>query len=232
MEISRQQWAKNEMYWRIERLKIRIQKMIYNLANIARELLWRAREKNYPKTEDGRTLLHIGCGDINSPEFINIDARKSSHIHIVTHNIFRLWMIPDNTADLIYMCHVLEHVPREKLSKVIKEMYRILKPNGKLRISVPDFDHIIAIYNDTDHQIELISPPLMGGQDYPENFHYEIYNKKYLEKILVAHKFGDVLEWNPFDVQFHNFDDWASKNVMFNNKEYPISLNLEASKLQ
>jgi predicted SAM-dependent methyltransferase len=139
-------------------------------------------------------------------------------------------MIPSNTADLIYMCHILEHVPRKQLSVVLKEMYRILKPNGKLRLSVPDFDHIISIYNDTNHEIEYISRPLMGGQDYPENFHFEVFNKSYLEKILIANKFKNVTQWNQLEVKYHDFEDWASKTITFNNKEYLISLNLEASK--
>ena len=139
-------------------------------------------------------------------------------------------MIPSNTADLIYMCHILEHVPRNQLSVVLKEMYRILKPNGKLRLSVPDFDYIISIYNDTNHEIECISPPLMGGQDYPANFHFEIFNKSYLEKLLIGNKFKNVAQWNPLEVKYHDFEDWASKTIILNNKEYLISLNLEASK--
>jgi predicted SAM-dependent methyltransferase len=218
------------MYWRIERFNHSFSNYIYGQINIVRDYLWRIRPKNFPKTLDGKILFHIGCGEINSSEYINIDARKDNHIHIVTRNIFRLWMIPSNTADLIYMCHILEHVPRSQLSVVLTEMYRILKPNGKLRISVPDFDHIISIYNATNHEIEYISPPLMGGQDYPENFHFEVFNKNYLEKLLRANKFINVIQWNPLEVQYHDFEDWASKTLSINSKEYLISLNLEASK--
>lgn len=218
------------MHWRIERLKYISINFFSVQINSAREYLWRVREKKLPRTIDGKFLFHIGCGEINSPEFINIDARKDKHIHIVTKNIFRLWMIPSNTADLIYMCHILEHVPRSQLSVVLKEMLRILKPGGKLRISVPDFDYIISIYNDTNHNIEYISPPLMGGQDYPENFHFEVFNKSYLEKKLIATGFNNVTRWHPLEVEYHNFEDWASKTLSFDKKDYLISLNLEASK--
>ena len=218
------------MHWRIERFKQTFLNFLSIQENTVREYLWRTRENGLPKTPDGKVLFHIGCGEINSPEFINIDARKDKHIHIVTRNIFRLWMIPSNTADLIYMCHILEHVPRKKLSVVLKEMYRILKPNGKLRLSVPDFDYIISIYNDTNHKIESISLPRMGGPDYSEKFHFEVFNKNYLEKLLRANKFNHVIRWNPLEVEYHDFEDWASKTISFNNKEYLISLNLEASK--
>ncbi|MBD9361076.1 class I SAM-dependent methyltransferase [Methylomonas fluvii] len=219
------------MYWRIEKLKHSIMSFSLELAIKLRAILWKIKEKNYPKSKDGKILFHIGCGDINSPEFINIDARKDKHVHIVTHNISRLWMIPSDTADLIYMCHILEHVPRYHVATVLKEMYRILKPNGKLRLSVPDFDCIVAIYQDTNNDIQLISPPLMGGQDYPENFHFEVYNKSHLEKTLQLNGFCNILPWDPNKVEHHNFNDWASKTITISDKEYVISLNLEASKI-
>lgn len=65
------------------------------------------------------------------------------HVHIVSKNIFQLSLIPDASLDMIYMCHVLEHVPRGQVLQVIKEMGRVLKVDGTLRISVPDFDHIV-----------------------------------------------------------------------------------------
>ena len=77
-----------------------------------RKAAWDRRLVRFPASPDGKRLLHIGCGDIDSPEFINLDARRMPHVHIVSRNIFRLRMIPDAALDLIYMSHVLEHVPR------------------------------------------------------------------------------------------------------------------------
>ena len=41
----------------------------------------------------------------------------------------------DNTFDLVICFHVLEHIPKDE--KAIKELYRILKPNGTLLVQVP-----------------------------------------------------------------------------------------------
>lgn len=49
-----------------------------------------------------------------------------------------------NTFDIITMWHVLEHVPDLELQ--IKEIKRILKPNGYLVIAVPNFRSYDAIY--------------------------------------------------------------------------------------
>jgi Uncharacterized protein conserved in bacteria len=71
----------------------------------------------------------------------------------VSQNIFDLGMIPDASLDLVYMSHVLEHVPRSKLAATILEMARVLKAGGTLRLSVPDFDHIVHIYEQTGHDL-------------------------------------------------------------------------------
>lgn len=198
--------------------------------NIVRQALWKARLGSYPKTADGKRLLHIGCGDINSPGFINLDARPLPHVHIVSKNIFRLDMIPDSSLDMVYMSHVLEHVPRNQAIEVIREMARVLKPDGVLRISVPDFDHVIAIYEASGKQINAIAPALMGGQNYAFNFHYGVFNEEYLANLLTKGGFLRVRSWDPTNCDHHEFEDWASKPVYLDDRPFPISLNLEGHK--
>jgi len=67
-----------------------------------------------PKNKDDKVLIHVGCGKINSPEFINIDARPLPHIHIVTDDITSLPDFRNGTVDLIYMCHILKHVKKKR----------------------------------------------------------------------------------------------------------------------
>ena len=152
------------------------------------------------------------------------------HVHIVSKDIFGLRMIPDNCLDMIYMSHVLEHVPRNQVLRTIKEMARVLKTGGALRISVPDFDHIVNIYQRFDNDIPLIAPALMGGQNYPFNFHYSIFNRAFLEDLLQKGGFNAITEWDPNNCEHHDFDDWASRKIHHQDIQLPISLNLEASR--
>jgi SAM-dependent methyltransferase len=46
----------------------------------------------------------------------------------------------DNTFDFVYSEHFFEHLFLEEAFELLKECYRILKPNGVIRISVPDAD--------------------------------------------------------------------------------------------
>lgn len=193
------------------------------------ELKWTALVKQLPRSSDGRLLLHIGCGEINTPYFVNVDARPLPHVHIVTATLFRLDMIPDKIADMVYMSHVLEHVSHRDIVTTLREMQRILKSGGMLRISVPDFDKIIDIYKNNKGDINSIEQPLMGGQDYPENFHYSVFNAEKLSQIFQSIGMKDVRAWGPNICEYHDFTDWANRNHPFHGQEFPISLNMEAT---
>jgi predicted SAM-dependent methyltransferase len=173
--------------------------------------------------------LHIGCGDVDAPGFVNVDARRKPHVHIVTRNLFDLRMIPDNAAVLVYMCHVLEHVPRHKVVQVLLEMRRVLRPGGVLRISVPDFDLILNIYRETGRSIDAIVSPLMGAQDYRENFHLAVFNAESLTALLERAGFIRVSQWTPQTCKHHDFEDWASRLYDVEGRAFPISINLEAT---
>lgn len=62
----------------------------------------------------GKRLFHIVCSEIDSPEFINLDARPLSHVYIVNRNLRRPRRIPDAALDVVYTRHVLEHLLRVK----------------------------------------------------------------------------------------------------------------------
>lgn len=46
--------------------------------------------------------------------------------------------LPDDTFDLIYASHVLEHIDWEKTVEVLREWVRVLRPGGDLEIWVPN----------------------------------------------------------------------------------------------
>jgi len=56
--------------------------------------------------------------------------------------------LEDNSTQLIYLSHVLEHLEQDKGEHLFEEFHRILKPRGILRISIPDDHKLIqhAIY--------------------------------------------------------------------------------------
>lgn len=187
------------------------------------------KKKQYPKNKDGKVLIHVGCGDCIDPRFINFDTRAGLNIHVAdkVENIDKVFAA--NYADLIYACHVVEHIRYSKVSDTIKKMRKCLKDRGVLRLSVPDFSVIVQMYNE-EKDIKDIMRPLLGGQGYEYNFHYSAFDEKYLRTVLLDAGFREVRKWDPKTAEYYNFDDWAGKTINLYGKDYPISLNLEAIK--
>ena len=182
-----------------------------------------------PKVEDVGVNLHLGCGSINHPKFINVDGIPAPHIHYV-RNINDLSPFKDESVDLIYASHCLEHFPHAVIQKMLEEWYIKLKKNGILRLSVPDFDLLLYIYKENHNNLDTIILPLFGGQDYKFNFHKTIFTKSSLTTLLKNAGFRDVCEWKHGLTDLTSFDDWSGRKITINSKEYFVSLNIEAIK--
>ncbi|MBW4518928.1 MAG: methyltransferase domain-containing protein [Scytolyngbya sp. HA4215-MV1] len=181
----------------------------------------------FPQNTDNTINLHLGCGSIQHPKFINIDARPASHIHYV-RPIDNLSPFKDNSVDLIYACHCLEHFSHTQTHRVLAEWYRVLKKDGILRISVPDFDLLLNIYADLKYDLEPVMGLMMGGQNYEFNFHKAVFNAKNLTNALLKVGFKEVQIWQPGKCEMTTFDDWSGRYL---GRKYPVSLNLEAMKV-
>jgi len=81
--------------------------------------------------------LNLGSGANKKERYINLDWNVDSNPDVV-HNLNSIpYPFSENTFDLIEASHVLEHIDRP--FDVMKELHRILKPNGKVIIKVPHF---------------------------------------------------------------------------------------------
>ena len=69
--------------------------------------------------------------------------------------------LPDNSVDLIYACHLLEHFGRWEMHEVLQEWYRVLKTGGLLRLAVPDFSALIGFITFMASIIKSVSPTLI-----------------------------------------------------------------------
>jgi predicted SAM-dependent methyltransferase len=195
-----------------------------------RQLYGKLKRIIHPKpTPDGNAYLHLGCGSINYPNFINIDGIDYPHVHFV-QSITNLKQFRDESIKFIYVSHALEHFPRSETLTILQEWRRVLEPGGKLCISVPDFDQILKMYAIGGNNPDIILPPLFGGQDYPFNFHFTTFNKLSLTQALINAGFAHIDDWEHGCDELHSIPDWSGKSILVNNNNIPISLNLEAIK--
>ena len=182
-----------------------------------------------PAAANGRLNLHLGCGPVAHPEFVNIDGHPYAHVDFV-QSIERLHRFKRGTVDLIYASHCLEHVGFRKTVTVLTEWHRVLKTGGVLRLSVPDFDQLIAVYAHHGRDPDLIIGPLMGGQDSRYNVHYTALSEVNLTRALRAAGFATVRHWQPGSEPLATFDDYSVYRMEVDGCSHEISLNLEAVK--
>jgi predicted SAM-dependent methyltransferase len=174
--------------------------------------------------------LHLGCGERFLPGFIHIDCREFPHLDYVS-DISKLDMLEEESIDLVYASHVLEHFHRDDIKRVLSEWYRVLKIGGVLRIAVPDFDSLVKVYRIYD-DIDLIIGSLYGRQDYKENYHYIVFNFDSLKKALESVGFKDIKRYDWRETIHKDFDDYSQAYIPHMDKEYGylVSLNIEAIK--
>ncbi len=55
-----------------------------------------------------------------------------------------MWALPfaDNTVQMIWASHTLEHASVYQVAATLREWVRVLKPGGQAIISVPNFDYV------------------------------------------------------------------------------------------
>ena len=164
-------------------------------------------------------LLHLGCGNVDAPQFISIDLQPHRHVHYL-RNVTSPTMWHAQSADLIYACHVLEHVERAEVPRVLANWHRFLKPEGILRLSVPDFDAIWRIYEASGRDIDAIAGYLMGGQRDRFDVHMSVFNQAYLCGLIEDAGFRGVRKWDPATTAHHDFDDWASRTVQVMGRHF------------
>jgi ubiquinone/menaquinone biosynthesis C-methylase UbiE len=66
--------------------------------------------------------------------------------NILYHDLRRPLPFSDQSAQTIYASHLLEHLYYNEAQRLLKECLRVLKPEGVLRLVVPDLQSILEEY--------------------------------------------------------------------------------------
>ncbi len=203
--------------------------MVLSLLEKAVSNFFLRRKFNKLSQETDDVKIHLGPESVIIDGYINIDIRQLPGVDLVA-DINDLSFIAANSICQIYSSHTLEHISHQKIYSVLQHWFRIIRPNGSLILSVPDFDKIISIYNQTGQQIEYIKSPLMGEQDHDYNMHYSVFNRSYLEEILLEIGFSSVKDLTRDEMITDQ--DWSFKKMTVESAglEFAVSLNLIAKK--
>ncbi len=87
-------------------------------------------------------VIRLYAGDVPAQKeyegVVGLSLTRNDRNHI-RHDITKPFPLADNAVDSFQAEDVFEHIQYEKLLPVVNEIYRILKPGGLFRLSVPDY---------------------------------------------------------------------------------------------
>jgi predicted SAM-dependent methyltransferase len=167
---------------------------------------------------------------------VHIDLADYPHIDY-RHDIRTLPMIADGSVELIYVCHALEYFDRIEVLDVLREWRRVLTPGGVLRVAVPDFAAMVAVYQKSGN-LSLIHGPLFGrwpihtGSDEECIYHRTVYDFAALKGVMESAGFTDVRRYDWRATIHREYDDYSQAYIPHMDKDHGtlISLNVEALK--
>ena len=135
---------------------------------------------------DPMIRLDLGAGEHPVDGYQSIDRKNGQEVYPLA--------VDDNSVDEIRASHVLEHFSHTQVSEVINHWVSKLKPGGRLRIAVPNFEYIATEY--------LAGSPvnvqgyLMGGHADENDHHGCAFDPEVLTEALLASGLERLHQWS------------------------------------
>lgn len=169
---------------------------------------WRKRQVNKYLRENDVAKLQIGCGPFPLEGWFNTDVltnlHKGSPIYMDAGKPFPM---PDASFDYVYSEHLFEHLTYPQATNMLKECYRILKPNGVLRMATPNLQFLVNLYlhpeEEINHKYIEFNTQMSGlpsSPVYTVNYfhttwgHKIIYDPETLSNFLRENGFKDICQ--------------------------------------
>lgn len=111
--------------------------------------------------------LNCGCGNRFHPAWVNIDFIKSGD-GVLCHDLTKGIPFPDESFNVVYHSHLLEHFDKETGRSFLKECRRLLCHGGILRIATPDLEQIARLY------LESMEKAAAGSREWAANYEWMI----------------------------------------------------------
>ena len=146
-------WAFTGVLRRFKR-KRKTSQQLLNLPFVDRWLNYRKTQKNLrANMNNEHRKLEIGPGRNRIPGFETVNIVNGPQVDYVC-DASKPLPFSDNTFELIYASHILEHIPWYETEAILQEWVRILKPTGALEVWVPDGFKICQVLVDISQGID------------------------------------------------------------------------------
>lgn len=179
--------------------------------------------------------LEIGSGEKRIEGFETLNIISGPDVDYVC-DASKALPFQDNTFDVIYSSHALEHIPWYQTENILKEWVRILKPKGILEIWVPDGLKICQAFIKAELEDENLIPndgwykfnprkdPCVwasgrlftygdgtGKSDHP-NWHRAVFSRRYLKELLERIGLTDIKDMDHSEVRGYDHG-WINMGI-------------------
>jgi ubiquinone/menaquinone biosynthesis C-methylase UbiE len=145
------------------------------------------QQKQLAVNSDGLPMmLNLGCGDRHHKDWINIDF-QSTGPDVTGHNLCLGIPAPDETFDVVYHSHLLEHFPKQYAPEFLAECHRVLKSGGIIRVVQPDLEQIARLY------LDALEKSLQGDEGAQNR--YEWLMLELLDQMVRNRSGGEMLDY-------------------------------------
>lgn len=144
-------------------------------------LLWLYLERKTDFFTQARKMLHFAPEQAFYKRF-----KKMKHLEYTTTDLNSpladvkadICDLPfkDNSYDVIFCNHVLEHIPNDELA--MQELYRVLKPGGFAIVQIPQ-----DLKRETTFEDDSITDPKKRAEIFGQYDHVRIYGRDYFTKL-------------------------------------------------
>jgi SAM-dependent methyltransferase len=149
-------------------------------------------------TQTAIKRLNWGCGHRGEPGWINSDQKKGPGIDI-SCDIREGLPLDEGSMDYVVSIHALPEVPYPEIVPILRELRRVLKPAGVLRLALPDLEKGIEAYRKNDREYFLIPDEevrSLGGKLIVQLIWYgwsrTLFTHDFIEELLYKAGFSSV----------------------------------------
>lgn len=105
-------------------------------------------------TENDSRKLHLGAGSSSNIGWLTSDLSPKILGKTIYLDATKKLPFKNNSFEFIYCEHMIEHISFEQASGLLKECIRVLKKDGKIRISTPDLDQYLSLFESKKNPIQ------------------------------------------------------------------------------
>jgi len=189
----------------------------------------RKAKRGLEQSESGVRKLHVGCGTVALPGWVNIDLVSGPGIDVALDVRQGL---PFDDVEFVFAEHFIEHLDFDSGLQFLRECRRALTNRGVLRLSTPNLDWVWRHQYHFDgwkNASEAIRDCFWMNKAFRGWGHQFLYNEQTLAETLIEAGFEDVVTASYGQSRHPALQNLERHEEYPDNPDVPHVIVLEAS---